>query len=296
MALTLEQLPLQDDEYAVGSLVFGNADRTRDIFVTNLDHGTPEVQDQDQDNPQADTTRMGRDYLRGPTWTFRLIVDTDSETAALAAFGRLAAVWNNRELMRTPGATTPLVYRTAGRTRRVYGRPRSLGIVDRSGQGQGVIEVLASFKTADPLHYAESEESVTITLVPVLAGGLQDPLKDPLTSAGSPPRAGLVVVAGDGQTPFTVTFTGPVTNPAVSAPGWRVGLRGTLNHDQTATVDTRTGEVRLNGAAVGGMLSHDTYLVDARLQPGAQEILFEGVDATGTATARVAWRTATDGF
>lgn len=295
---TLAQLALQNNEYAVDGtgLVFGNADRARDIFVTELDRATAEWSTQDQDRPQRDGTAVGRDFLRGPVWRFRLVIDTANEDEALTVLDRVMAVWHDRKLARTPHATRTLVYRANGRTRRVYGRPRNIAVVDDSNRDQGVMELLAEFKLTDVLHYTDTEESVTITLVPMVVGGLKDPLMDPLTSEASGSRAGLVTVAGNGQTPFTVTFKGPGTDLAVSAPGWRVGIRGTLNYDQTAVVDTRTGLVTRNGAMVAGLLSHDTYMGDAVLQPGAQELIFEGTDATGTAQAIVSWRTAHDGF
>jgi hypothetical protein len=213
----------------------------------------------------------------------------------LAANAALESAWRDPARLRA-GVSVPLSYLTAGRWRRVYGRPgRYSGVTPDFLAVGGLGRIVCDFRVTDPLHYDDAESSVVLTIVPGTTGGLEAPLASPLSTVrSSAPRAGVVTNTGDAPTPLKVTFHGPVTNPWVrSSAGMEVALTGTLAYDQTVTVDARSGAVtRADGSPAGGMLTRKTRIPETVLQPGVTEFTFGGSDLTGTATATLAWRNA----
>jgi len=94
-----------------------------------------------------------------------------------------------------------------------------------------------------------------------------------------------------------VQIHGPISNPTVSGPGWRLQLGYTLAHDQWVTINTRRNTVlRNDGANLAGRLSRTSRLANARLAVGQTEITFTGTDATATSWCELRWRPAYYGF
>lgn len=286
---------MKDGEIEVGGYTTGP---DLPVFVTQLDVGalTPIVQD--QQNPNGDNLFFGRDYVSPPVWKLAFCVGEGTGPGeALAALARLQRAWRTAVDMRVPGAVTTLSYGAAGRTRRVYGRPRNFTPSVTENIEDGNVVATAEFALADTYHYANELSSLTVDLIPGNAGGLISPLLSPMTTVAGGKRQGLIVVGGDAPTPVTVDFKGPVRNPVASSTGWEIGLRASLAYDQTVTVNVREGTVlRNDGASLGGSLTRNTYLPEARLLPGNREIIFEGIDPTGTASCKVSWRSAFESF
>lgn len=287
---------LREGDFALNEYVIGG-DSSYPVYLAGLDTGVVDTLHQDTARPFSDSRAFGRDQHSGPAWTFELRFGRNiSAATALAALGDVTHAW--RSPSREPGDESVLRYRAGGRTRRVYGRPRNFSQNPNLLFSHGYLVGAGQFVTSDAFHYADELRSVVVTLVPTNAGGLVSPLISPLTTVAGGSRQGIISdVGGDAPAPVIVKFHGPVSAPSVGAGDWVVGLKGSLAHDESVTIDTRTMTVlRNDGASLAGDLTRGTYLSQARLAPGAQELVFRGSDSTGTATCTVSWRPTFYGF
>lgn len=286
---------LRDGDFDLNGYVIGG-DKSRPVYSVGLDTGVADHRDQDELNPHGDDRYFGDDQLSGPTWTLELRTGRNvTPRTALSSLGAVMRAW--RSAPRGAGEESVLRYMAAGRVRRVYGRPRNFTFDPNLVYSHGYLAAAAQFVTADTLHYDDTEDRLTVGLIPGNAGGLVSPLVSPLTTVAGGQRQGQVRIDGDAPAPLVITIQGPVTNPKVSSTGWQVGLTGSLAYDQSVTIDTRRRTVlRNDGADLSGWLTRATFLPEARLRPGNREIIFAGTDATGTATCTVAWRPAFYGF
>lgn len=285
---------LADGDFELDGYVLG---RSHPAFVTKFDPGMAKALFQDAQHPSANSRLFGRDYKVGPLWSFEFAIAAGREAdSVLQEMGALRSKWEREGLL--PGEEQTLRYSVGGRVRRVYGRSRNFTYDPNKSLNAGVIRSAgAEFQASDALHYADAEESVTVGLIPGNAGGLVSPLVSPLTTVAGSQRQGVLAVGGDAPAPVRVTFRGPVTNPVASSTGWQIGLNATLAYDQWVTVDTRRGTVlRNDGVSLAGALTRRTYLPEARLRPGAREIIYRGTDNTGTSSCTVAYRPAFYGF
>ncbi len=279
---------MQRGTFSLDGFTFGGGPGSP-IRVEAFDPGSRTVIDQDSQISGMLGRLMGRDDLDAPEWLFQLAVEDGRDAALYDALGRLTAAWQ-------PTETRWLRYGLPGRSRRVWGRTRRFRVNEVVWwDGVEHLPVDASFQLADPRHFDDVAQTVTLDIVPASVGGLQAPLAAPLaTVRSSEPRTGFITAHGDAPAPVTVVFRGPISSPWVSGPGWRIGLTGSLAYDQTVTVDALAATATLTpgGASVAGRLTRQTRLRDAALRPGRQELRFGGTDKTGTATATVTWRDA----
>lgn len=279
---------LQDGDFELGGYLFSGS-RRRPLYVQgfNIEPGRSRIQD--VLNPMAPELLQGRDVRTPPLWRFGFRVGHGGAAATLADLAKLTAAWN--ALSAVPGAESVLRYAVAGRTRLVYGRAREMFPDYSQVYDLGRVVSTGDFQTRDVWFYDDALQSVAVGLVPSSTGGLKSPLRAPLSTAAGSQRQGSVVVGGDAPAPVELVFKGPVTNPVASSTGWQVGLDTTIAYDQTVTVNTRTGTVlRNDGASLAGVLTRRTYLPEARMRPGARELIFAGTDPTGTATCTMRWR------
>lgn len=283
-------MTLTDGQYAIDDLTIGT---DTPVGVKSLDRGDRTVYHQDSDVGGRYGIAMGRDRDGAPEWTLDLMVRANSRDEATAALREVAAVWHRTY---GPGDLSVLRWMENGSPRRVYGRPRRWrDFTHPHLLDAGIAPALGTFQLADPRHFDDVTQSVTLAIVPADNSGFTFPMSFPWSTVGSSePRVGAVTVMGDAPAPVTTTFRGPITAPWVAGPGWRIGLTGRLAYDQTVTVDALVGTATLTpgGASVGGRLTRQTRLRDAALRPGRQEITFGGIDDTGTATATITWRDA----
>ncbi len=264
------------------------------VFVTAFDPGSGDVRIQDVEAPGRAALLVGRDIPSPPAWTFELATNVTDADGALDLVSEMGRLWRLPAWQR-PGVVGELRYTVGSRSRLVVGRPRRFTWPDGGVfTQQGRAEFMCDFQLTDPRSFDDAETEVSLTLIPESTGGLIAPLVAPLTTTVSGgTRSGFVTNTGDAPAPVTVRFSGPVTNPSVSGPGWEIGLTGNLAYDVSITVDTLAGTVtRQDGAAVGGRLTRGTRLRTAALPPGESEIIFTGGDASGTARADVSFRAA----
>jgi hypothetical protein len=173
----------------------------------------------------------------------------------------------------------------------MYGRPRMVEPrIDTLGFGYAVTR--AAFVALDPLIYAGTESTTTVTQT-AFVGGLLIPTLVPLwVDAIQSGGVNDVVNAGTAETYLTIRIDGPVTNPALTlrAPD---GTTSTIRLDLTidaghwVEVDTRAETVFLDGDAGSSRRSSMTgdFFV---LQPGTSVVQFAASSGTGTAT--LTWR------
>jgi hypothetical protein len=282
---------LKEGQFELDGYVFG--DISNFVAVQALDVGERSQEIQDTRLGLRGGVAMGRDIELAPEWTFDLIINAKPGHDALISIGTLRKAWQGP--VNQPGKLSVLRYNLGGHLRRVFGRPRRFTEVDiKSALTQGVGRILTTFQLADPHYYDDYENGVRINIVQGSTGGLMSPLSAPMMmSHAGGPRAGRVLNNGQDDTPLTVKFHGPVTNPWLEGPGWRLQVNTTLAYDREVTVDARNMTVLLdNGASVAGMLTRTSRLGNLYLPVGYSDLRFGGTDPSGTAYCTVTWRDA----
>ena len=258
----------------------------------------------DYDSYHGEITYNGLNFFgyvqdKPPTWTLKLRTLTNipgqplgNTELAQNELAKFYAAWRP-----TLGAGTDIAlrYKLAGRWRRVYGRPGKITkpstnyLVDT-----GRADVTAEFHCSDSNTYAETPKSVVTTLAPSVTGGILPGMAPPwYWASGTTATARTVAVGGDTAAPFTITFTGPVTDPVATVGGLQIALIGTLAYDVSVNIDTRRRRIMYGGARSGSaaaMLAPHTRLKDLTLEPGSHSLQFKGIDETGSATCEIVWR------
>lgn len=285
---------LLEGEFELDGYRFGTPDSDVIVLEGGFDTGAAELRTQYADNPVSDGGYFGRDYLSGPTWAFTLGVRDDENVYSTLA--ELARVWRSEEVRKTPGALSVLRFRRGGDTWRVYGRPRHFGISPGEVADDTWQIVDADFRVADPFMYRDEEADQVIPLIePASSGGVVLPAVLPWelarnTNAGSR----IIDVQSVEPAPFTLTIYGPqvgsLSKIRVAGDGWEFDLDTSIAYDDWIVIDTYAMTAkRKNGLSVAGALSRKSRL-NARLQPGLQQITFTGTDPSNTARVRIAWR------
>jgi hypothetical protein len=283
---------LADRQFELDGYVFGPG---APVEVSVVDFGSPEIRQHDTPLPRGDGTRFGRDYRDGRLVTFELATNQDGGDTALAALSALQRAWLADPVRSAPGAVSVLRYRVAGRTRRVYGRPRRFAADSRLYRS-GRVDVTCDFQCVDHLFYDDVEFSTSISIAPPATGGLVEPLTDPLTATAATAGQGEVVVAGDAPAWLVARINGPILDPVVEVVGvWSARLRVDLASDEWITVDStlwNRGVLRNGAVNAAGIFTQDSpRLSQWRLPTGQHEMVLRGVDGTGTAALLASWRT-----
>lgn len=288
------QFEILDSEDASSGVAFGIG-RNVSIDDEGFDPGDNAWVTQDSVNPIQGYTMFGRDVNAGRTWGFQMHTDKDDEHEALAALAEIATAWRGREYATTPGAVTALRYRLAGRTRRVYGRPRRFAAPPTNLIMSGLVPITADFSVVDDLHYDDELSSAQLSWSQDSDGGFVLPTTLPIQTIPGSNRAGLVTVLGDAPTYAVIRFEGPITDPYVTNGDWTVSLDMSISEGDYVEVDTRPWKMtalRNGRASVAGKLGRRQWLTDVRLKPGNQELRFGGATSSGGATCTVSWRSA----
>lgn len=286
---------LQTEDYADGVVFgWGSDVNTRE---NGFDPGTRNWKTNDVDDPQSGTTRMGRDVRLADTWAWSLFANQTSESTALNVLETLGQAWSGPGVNGVAGEYAVIRYMVAGRVRRVYGRPRRWAAPPTNLILSGMVDVTCDFKLADPLMYDDVESSVVLDLVAESTGGVTYPVVYPIISLPSGSNQGSVFVGGSRPTWPIIRIAGPITNPELETPGWKLTLNTTIAEGNWIEIDTRPWKRTVrdqSGASVAGTLSPRTRLTSMFVVPGAQSFTFRGSSATMTATATLRWRGAHD--
>lgn len=280
--------------FRLGGVEFSGESLDEELMVRVFEPGAINRHVGDKRRPQRHGMMAGKDFLTDATWAWGISARGNNLTEVLAADAKLSAAWTPPELL-MPGVMVPLDYEIDGRWRRVYGRPGNYqGVTPDFIADSGIGHIDCEFRVMDTRFFSGDEHSARLTIVPATTGGLMAPLVAPLSTVrSSAPRVGIVLNAGVLETPLTVDFRGPVTNPYIkAAAGWEVRLNATLAYDEIVTVDAFNGTITRNGNPAPALLTRSSRLSSVVLPPGYSDITFGGTDLTGTATATLRWRDA----
>ena len=290
-----ELIPLAEDQFDIDGYRFGGIFDS--ILLDAFDPGEASWETQDQDNPFGNNTTFGRDFLKGPSWSFDAFTngyDIDDSMNAIDTFSRK---WRAEALKQVPGSYQILRYRIGSSTRRVYGRGRKFSHLHDPRSYGGTAPVIAEFKLMSNHYYDDEARETVITMVPPTSGGIKAPITAPITSFGTGAIRGGVIpsVGGSTPAPFHAFFHGPIDRPWLedSEGRWRIQLNMSLAADQIVRVSTYVGMFLVEdnfGRNLAGRLSPATRIKDARLHPGPASLTFGGTDITGTSLVRVVWR------
>lgn len=290
---------LNDGEFELDGYAFGGASHGVVVPPGGFDPGSHESRSQDAPSPNSDSLRFGRDYRTPGAWTFTLATNADTEAQALGSLEDLQVVWDNAESRTVPGSLSTMRYVLAGRTRRVYGRPRRFAPALPTTHTQGLLTAVADFQLADTLVYDDEARSTVVSAAPPVALGLTSPITTPISVASGGEREGAIAdVGGKVPAPVVILFTAgssAITSPWVATPDWRIELNTTIPAGMSVVVDTRPASMsvlRSDGANLAGKLTRTSTLQGARLKPGSAQLTFGGYDPSATATCAVSWRPA----
>lgn len=252
MAQTLYGLPVAEQNAAAGSLVtepgqlqygqvllgVGTAAGWRELFGWR---DLPDASTNDTPRPQAHGSYPG-DVFGEPltvTYTFLLRGAPDDKAAAVELLERYLPLDGvERHLVVDDGRGPE--YRLA----RVIGRQVPQGIHYRHAP----LECSVQFLCADPRRYSLAEHAGTVSL-PLALGGLSYPLEYPLVYGEQATTQFSATNAGSAAAPLRATFVGPLTNPTLACPAWRIGFDITLAEGESLVVDTSEGTALLDGLA-----------------------------------------------
>lgn len=281
---------LKDGDFELDGFVF-SGNRDNPVYVRSFTPGGATTRAQDASSPVGDQMFFGRDYLTPGQWVFGLRIRQESVADSLTAFGGLAAKWAADNVRLTPGALSVLRYSIGGRVRRVYGRSRGITPNTDNLWVANIVDAEVIFDLESPWHYEDEQNSLVLNIVTASTGGVILPTTWPLMTQSGGERQGVITNTGDGPAPFSVRFNGPITDPYVLVSGQEIKLLTTIAYDRSITVDTRLmTATRSDGANMAGSLTRKTRLAEARIKPGPAEVVFGGIDPTGTSKATVSWR------
>jgi hypothetical protein len=252
-----------------------------------FDPGVAEWITQDTENPLTGTTHMGRDVLKGSTWTWQLFANRSDPETAVQALADLGRVWLNRKKAREPDAVSVMRYKLAGRTRRVYGRPRRWGATMTNQILSGMVPITCDFQRVDPLFYDDSPEIDTLDMISLSEGGITFPVVFPAASVPSGTNEGEIWVGGDEPTWPIIRFTGPIINPELITPAWTLKLNTTILDGGWIEIDTRPWVMTVKnqaGYSVSGVLDPKVRFSKMELEPGHYSLAMRGDSSSNTAT------------
>lgn len=287
---------LEEGTFSLDGYKFGGENDAVLVVPGGFDSGTASRRDQDAVNPLGDAVRFGRERLTPPLWSWTLQTNKDTTADGLDAIEQIESRWIADSVRATPGKVQTLRYNIGGRTRRVYGRSKRFSQAVNAMTFQGIAGAVADFQLADPLHYDDTEYVTEISILAGRASGIKSPLTGRLSTVAGGDRIDTIKeVGGNAPAPFVAVIKGPIKNPYIEGPGWKIQLNTTLAFDQSAVIDTRPWAqtvMRNDGVSLGGTLARTSRLTTARLKPGSASIKFGGSDSTGRAKATFSWRPA----
>lgn len=283
-------MTLDHGQFALDGKVFGEG---HDVYAANVTSGGQAWRSNDVPNPVGHNLWMGSDYADlHPTVLDLKITGTTPADAALA-LERFAGWWRAWS-RRGPGDEVALSWGMHGRTRRIYGRPRSFLPEDGDVYVLETVPGEAEFQPNTPLVYDDTPQELSLTITPGGAAGFVFPIEFPWATSLGGQRAGVIDSPGAVPTDdVTFTVRGPIARPKIIGPGWEIALATSLMWDQSITIDVRRRTVlRSGGGSAAGTLSRRTRLDSITIPPGPSEIRFEGEDQSGTSQLLVSWRPA----
>jgi hypothetical protein len=268
-----------------------------DISVDNggFDPGEVEHLTQDQQNTRRGVRSFGRDK-RGPkTWLWTSHADQVDVETAVAVLDDFSAAWGP-EAAEDPDWQTAIRYHLAGRTRRVFGRPRRYSAPPTNLILSGYVPVTHDFACVDGYTYSDEESSYLLPYISsVTGGGFSFPVTFPIeTQASEGNGGGQISVGGNARAYPRIRFNGPWVNPVLTTDDWTLSWKGSIPADGWVEIDCRPWRLTVlnhSGASVVQGLDRQTWLEDCWFAAGSSpQIQLGGGAASGSASALVAFR------
>lgn len=261
-----------------------------------FDPGENDWLNQDTQNTRRGIQAFGRDVLGSKTWTWASHTDVEYAEDALELLEDFSAAWMPEALVSEPGALTAVRYALAGRTRRVFGRPRRFAAPPTNMIIGGFVPIDHDFQCVDSFTYDDVESQVLLPYASAVGGGgfrlaSAFPLEtSPSVGTGS----GQASVGGNARAYPIIRFNGPWTNPKIVTDEWSLEWTGTVPVNGWIEIDCRPWALTVkdqSGASRVSGLNRRTWLEDcwfaAKSQP---QISLFGSDASGNAGCLVRWR------
>jgi hypothetical protein len=294
-ALTDHQFEILPSSDAASGFVFGIGAEVS-INEDGFDPGENEWLTQDTQNTRRGINGFGRDVLGATTWVWESHTDQDDVETAVAILEQFSAAWMPSRLVRQPGVQTALRYKIAGRTRRVFGRPRRYAAPPSNLILNGYVPVTHDFQCVDSFTYDDVESSAQILYSSgSTTGGFVLPAVMPVATEPSDGNGGgQISIGGNADCYPAIRFNGPWTNPVFTTDEWSLSWTGALGVGQWVEIDCRPWELTVldqSGASRAGGLDRRTWLEDCWFAPQSQpQIALSGATAGGSASVDVKWR------
>jgi hypothetical protein len=257
--------------------------------------GGPSWYAEDSENPMNGSTSFGRDHLVGPSWQWALHVNRDAVETAVESLEDLSAAWQAPMIRDEPGAVLAIRYQLAGRTRRIFGRPRRFEYSPSNLILGGFVPIDADFKCVDARTYDDIEQTARLDLHTESAGGLVLPVTLPFNTLPPGNQDGQIHVDGNAETYPIIRFEGPVVKPGLECNEWAVSLDMTLADGEYVEIDCRpwAQTVLFNGStSVAGALGRRQWLSRMKFNPGNRDLKFTGFASSVATACEVRWRPA----
>lgn len=297
-------IALEELQVEIGGVVFGaDTDATLES-IRGL--GSGRLNAREYEIPDEDGTAFGRERRPGRVIDFAgQVIRSYDPAGAWDRSSELADVFDGEGVRLSARDVMPLRLRRPGKqTVVLFGRPEEYD-PDHTRAVIGLVPFTATFRTADLRFYSDTEHTVALSIGSSSAGGLVTDengyIASPISTVAGTKRTSIVENAGDAPTWPVIEIHGPVTGPSVTLLDdnggvlWRLGVKGSLAHDQTAVIDTRPwsrGAYLDSGSSLGGLLTLESIPSLSTLPPGASEFVVAGADGTGTASFDIRWRDA----
>jgi hypothetical protein len=263
-----------------GLQVGGEIDALRLVSLEGV-QSTPDVRSNDVDRARTHGQWAGVDLLGG-----RAVTATVQVVAALDD-----PVWAQLKTALTPtGVESPLLLQLPGfadgRIVQADVRVRRVSIpVDVERYQFGVPQAVVEWWATDPRFYDSELTELSVPVFGTQDNGAEFDIEFDLEFGGVVPRG--VVTADNVGTfgaPWSVTFTGPVTNPRIEnqLTGDTLEFTGTVPGGSSLTVGSLNRTVQLDGVSRYQWLDVRSQWFD--LEPGSTQVRITAESGTGQAT------------
>lgn len=260
-----------------------------------FDPGEKDALIQDGQNTRRGIRSFGRDVPGAATWLWESHTDREDVKGAVDTLERFSAAWQPYEAQ-NPGWVTAVRYRLAGRTRRVFGRPRRFAAPPTNLILDGMVPVTHDFACVDSYTYDDAPSGAVIPFSSgAVGGGFSFPSNFPVaTKLSDGNGAQQINVGGNARAYPVIRLYGPWTNPSIGTSDWEIRWTGSIPASGWLEIDARPWMLTVldqGGASQAGGLDRRTWLEDVWFAPKTQPMLnLGGYAPGGAAQASVTWR------
>lgn len=266
------------------------------IDAEGFDPGEVSWTTQDSANTRRSVLGFGRDSRDSRTWLWSSHVDRTSIAEAVDTLERFSTAWAPQDVVESPGEHVAIRYRLAGRTRRIFGRPRRFAAPPSNLITSGYVPVTHDFSLIDAHTYDDAESNVSIPYISAASGGgFVLPATMPITSTPTDGVGGdQLAVGGTARAYPVVRFYGPWWSPKLITDHWTLAWNGNIPANGYVEVDCRPWALTVLNQSGGSAVEHldrRTVLEDCYFAAGSRpQVTLSGAAASGEARAEIRWR------